>query len=184
MTKRIFVGYGQWGPLFSPTIPLLANKLKPFGKVTLHLSSKIADVIAEINRYPRDTDTKFVLVGYSLNGSYMGDYLCRYLKPNRWLDLMVSIDATRQYANVKSAYLTPSMFKSVTGKLPDGAQPTHSAPCFRRIISFHNADANPFGGATYVGKNVDYYRLPWTTHLAAQGNKMVWDTTVEAVEKL
>jgi hypothetical protein len=185
--KVVFVGYGQWQFLFSASIPALADRIKNETGAEVRGPMGWKEFGTETtDYYLKNPNTRIAAVGYSLSASMLQDICWKTQDKHRgWLSLGVAIDPTRQWAYATNAVIKDSSFHSVLRGPVDGQiEPTQSAPCFKRLVSFHNRGAWPFGGAVYIGSNVDYFRLPWAFHLTAQMLPEVWDTTVQAIKDM
>ena len=161
---RIFVGYGQGGVFTSPAMLALARKLGKYGEVSTHDWYNFAlESTRYINLHPT---TPVACVGYSLSAGQL-----TYISSNahRRPELGIAIDPSRM-----GGYVT------FDRHLQEYVQ---AAPRFKRLICFYNQGAWPFGGALYVGGNVEVRPLN-TFHLAAQADAGVWATTERAIQGL
>jgi len=156
---RIFVLSGWFGRMFSPGMYALAGRLKPFGDVSFH-DWDDTQVIPMIVREP----SKIAVIGFSLGAnqlSWISDHV------HHSISLGVAYDPSRQsplVVKVQDAYI-------------------QRAPQFDRLLCYHNTGTWFYGGARYVGQNVETHEIN-LAHLQVQFAEGLHQITIAAVEKL
>lgn len=150
---------GQGGILTSAGMHVLANSLAPYGAVTVHSWNDVG-LLADISESLALNQT-VIVIGYSLGANQLG-WISRYIKKK--IKLGVAIDPSKQSPLVESA---------------EGGY-VQSAPMYEKLVCFYHPQAWIFGGAKYVGENVEL--VPITgTHLGFQFDAGIYNKIIKEV---
>jgi hypothetical protein len=156
---RIYVIYGQGGILTSYGMSQLAGRISakwPRAKVTTHVwKTSIVEIAPDIQRLP--VFEPAVLIGYSL-GANAVDWISDKV-PGRQIALSVAYD--------------PSVLSIVT-------QP---GPNVKRLLLYHNTNAEPEGHAIFDGKQVERTEIAMP-HLSVCYSEQLHAMTLAAVAKV
>lgn len=156
---RVYVIYGQGGILTSYGMSQLAARIAakwPAAKVTTHVwKTSIVEIVPDIQRLP--VARPVILIGYSL-GANAVDWISDKL-PGRQIALSVAYD--------------PSVLSIVT-------QP---GPNVKRLLLYHNTNAEPEGHAVFDGKQVERTEIAMP-HLSVCFNEDLHRRTLDAVAKV
>lgn len=154
---RSFILLGQYG--VGRGMLALQDPLSNLGRVTSHQWYDNS-VISEINR----TSIRVAVIGFSLGANQLG-----FISQNviRKIELGVAYDPSRQSPLTRIA----------------GGSYVETAPKFNRLICFYNPGTWFYGGAVYVGSNVQTVQIS-STHFGVPNMPELHNTTYAAVKHL